>query len=116
ARPRHPVPAIGAVGRHPGHRHLPDLRRRGLHDHQPARGTVLSADRPAAEEGARVMPAALKGAWGAQLAALTIVALLAYALLLPLFVTDPFSLSGLSILDAFTPPMWMEGGNPALPL
>ena len=29
------------------------------------------------------MPAALKGAWGAQLAALTIVALLAYALLLP---------------------------------
>ncbi len=62
------------------------------------------------------MPAALKGAWGAQLAALTIVALLAYALLLPLFVTDPFSLSGLSILDAFTPPMWMEGGNPALPL
>lgn len=62
------------------------------------------------------MPAALRGAWGAQLAALTILALLAYALLLPLFVTDPFSLSGLSILDAFTPPLWMEGGNPALPL
>lgn len=62
------------------------------------------------------MPAALKGAWGAQIAALTIVALLAYALVLPLFVADPFSLSGLSILDAFTPPIWMEGGNPALPL
>lgn len=62
------------------------------------------------------MPAALKGAWGAQIAALTIVALLAYALVLPLFVADPFSLSGLSILDAFTPPVWMEGGNPALPL
>jgi peptide/nickel transport system permease protein len=50
------------------------------------------------------------------LSAAVILALVAWALAVPLVTQDPFSLAGLSILDAFTPPVWFEGGNPAFPL
>lgn len=57
-----------------------------------------------------------RNAPGPSLAAFAILALFLYAFLVPLFTADPFRLAGMSIMDSFTPPMWMEGGNPAFPL
>ena len=59
---------------------------------------------------------ALSGARGPQLAALLLVLLVLYALVTPLLMSDPFQLSGMSILDAFTPPFWMPDAQPGMPL
>lgn len=59
---------------------------------------------------------AVRSAPGPSMAAAVIVALFLYALVVPLFAADPFQLSGMSIMDSFTPPVWMEGGNPRFPL
>lgn len=64
----------------------------------------------------KVLLEALRGAPGAKVAAILILVLLAYAVLVPLIAPDPFQLSGMSIMDAFTPPFWADGGNPAMPL
>jgi peptide/nickel transport system permease protein len=53
---------------------------------------------------------------GPTFAAFAILALFLYAFLVPLFTADPFRLAGMSIMDSFTPPMWMDGGNPNFPL
>ena len=58
----------------------------------------------------------VRGAPGATVATVSIVALFAYAFLVPLFTADPFQLAGMSIMDSFTPPLWMDGGNSAFPL
>ena len=58
----------------------------------------------------------VRGAPGATVATVSIVALFAYAFLVPLFTADPFQLAGMSIMDSFTPPLWMDGGNFAFPL
>jgi peptide/nickel transport system permease protein len=65
---------------------------------------------------ARSLLSTVRAAPGATLATLSIVALFAYAFLVPLFTADPFQLAGMSIMDSFTPPLWMEGGNQAFPL
>jgi peptide/nickel transport system permease protein len=57
-----------------------------------------------------------RSAPGPTLAAFVILALFLYAFLVPLFTADPFRLAGMSIMDSFTPPMWMDGGNPNFPL
>jgi len=66
--------------------------------------------------GVRTVFGAARGAPGATIAALTIAALILYAFVVPLFTEDPFRLAGMSIMDSFTPPIWMEGGNPSFPL
>ncbi|MBS9721840.1 ABC transporter permease [Tianweitania sp. BSSL-BM11] len=65
---------------------------------------------------ARSLFSTFRSAPGATLATLAIAALFAYAFLVPLFTADPFQLAGMSIMDSFTPPLWMDGGNPAFPL
>jgi len=65
---------------------------------------------------ARSLFSTVRGAPGATLAAFLILALFLYAFLVPLFTADPFRLAGMSIMDSFTPPAWMEGGNAAFPL
>lgn len=65
---------------------------------------------------ARAIFQTARNAPGPSLAAFAILALFLYAFLVPLFTADPFRLAGMSIMDSFTPPMWMEGGNPAFPL
>lgn len=64
----------------------------------------------------KALKEALEGARGAQISAVLLLFLLVYALFVPLFVDDPFQLSGMSILDAFTPPVWMAEGSWAMPL
>ncbi|GHC72248.1 ABC transporter permease [Limoniibacter endophyticus] len=59
---------------------------------------------------------AMFSAPAATFSAIILVALFAYAILLPFFAPNPFELSGMSVLDAFTPPIWMDGGNPDFPL
>ncbi|VVT14988.1 ABC transporter permease [Rhizobium sp. EC-SD404] len=65
---------------------------------------------------ARAIFQTARNAPGPSLAAFAILALFLYAFLVPLFTADPFRLAGMSIMDSFTPPMWMEGGNPDFPL
>ena len=59
---------------------------------------------------------ALRGRPGPIGAAALILLLVAYAFVVPMFSADPFSMSGMSILDAFSPPMWMDGGIATMPL
>lgn len=59
---------------------------------------------------------AARRAPGPTVAAMSIVVLVLYAFFVPLFTDDPFRLAGMSIMDSFTPPLWMEGGNPHFPL
>ena len=59
---------------------------------------------------------ALRGRPGPIGAATLILLLVAYAFVVPMFSADPFSMSGMSILDAFSPPMWMDGGIATMPL
>ncbi|MCB8836224.1 ABC transporter permease [Aurantimonas sp. VKM B-3413] len=59
---------------------------------------------------------ALRGQPGPIAAAVIIMLLVVYAFVVPLFTADPFSMAGMSILDAFSPPAWMEGGVAAMPL
>lgn len=53
---------------------------------------------------------------GVTLAACVALTLAAFAFLVPFFAADPFDLSGTSVLDAFTPPLWMSDGNPQFPI
>jgi peptide/nickel transport system permease protein len=53
---------------------------------------------------------------GASLAALVLAGLLAYVVIIPSIAPDPFSLAGMSVLDALTPPAWMADGDPRFPL
>ncbi|QEW23146.1 Stage 0 sporulation protein KC (plasmid) [Paracoccaceae bacterium] len=64
----------------------------------------------------KALKEALSGARGAQASAVILVLLIGYALIVPLFVDDPFQLSGMSIMDAFNPPVWMDMGTWAMPL
>ncbi|MBP0614580.1 ABC transporter permease [Jiella mangrovi] len=59
---------------------------------------------------------ALRGRPGPICAAVLILLFIAYAFVVPLFSADPFSMAGMSILDAFSPPVWMDGGTAAMPL
>ena len=59
---------------------------------------------------------ALRGQPGPIAATAFILLLVLYAFAVPLFTADPFSMAGMSILDAFTPPLWMDGGQTAMPL
>ncbi|MAU95223.1 MAG: ABC transporter permease [Fulvimarina sp.] len=59
---------------------------------------------------------ALRGQPGPIAATAFILLLVLYAFTVPLFTADPFSMAGMSILDAFTPPLWMDGGQTAMPL
>ena len=70
----------------------------------------MPAHRPRPRRSARLL-AAMKAAPAPTLAALLILALFVYAFVVPLFSIDPFALSGMSILDSFTPPAWMADGN-----
>lgn len=66
--------------------------------------------------GVRSLFGAARRAPGPTVAAMSIVVLVLYAFFVPLFTDDPFRLAGMSIMDSFTPPLWMEGGNPSFPL
>lgn len=66
--------------------------------------------------GVRSIFGAARRAPGPTVAAMSIVVLVLYAFFVPLFTDDPFRLAGMSIMDSFTPPLWMEGGNPSFPL
>jgi peptide/nickel transport system permease protein len=60
--------------------------------------------------------AAVLSAPGASAAAAVALLLTCFAFTVPLFTPDPFNLASSSVLDAFTPPLWMADGNPAFPL
>lgn len=53
---------------------------------------------------------------GPSIAAMVAILLGLFALIVPLVTPDPFNLASSFILDAFTPPMWMEGGSAEFPL
>ena len=59
---------------------------------------------------------ALSAARGPFAAGLAAAALIAFAFLTPLFAADPFSPVNSSLLDAFTPPLWLKDGMRAFPL
>ena len=59
---------------------------------------------------------AAKGAPGPTLAAIVGILLAAFAFIVPLFAPDPFNLASTSVMDAFTPPMWMADGSKVFPL
>jgi peptide/nickel transport system permease protein len=59
---------------------------------------------------------AMRNAPGPTFSALVILALALYAVIVPMFAVNPFELSGMSVLDAFTPPFWMADANPDFPL
>ena len=61
-------------------------------------------------------PEALRGQKIVTFAVMVVLALVAFALLTPFFAKDPFSLAGMSIMDSYLPPSWMEGGDPNFPL
>ncbi|TPW30211.1 ABC transporter permease [Pararhizobium mangrovi] len=63
----------------------------------------------------RGLAEAFRGRPGPIVAATLIVLLVVYAFVLPLVTADPFSMSGMSILDAFSPPIWMDGGQATMP-
>jgi len=62
------------------------------------------------------LPSSVTSAPAASVAASLAVLLAVFAFVVPFFTSDPFSLANSSILDAFTPPVWMADGNPAFPL
>ncbi|MEJ1158410.1 ABC transporter permease [Prosthecomicrobium sp. N25] len=53
---------------------------------------------------------------GPSLAAVMLVLLLAYVIVVPLVTPNPFSFAGMSVLDALTPPIWKPDGDPRFPL
>ncbi|MCJ9672741.1 MULTISPECIES: ABC transporter permease [unclassified Neorhizobium] len=59
---------------------------------------------------------AMRRAPGPTFCAVTILALLVYAFVLPLFSLNPFEFSGMSVLDSFIPPAWMADGSADFPL
>ncbi|WP_105441100.1 ABC transporter permease [Neorhizobium sp. T25_13] len=59
---------------------------------------------------------AMRRAPGPTFCAVTILALLVYAFVVPLFSLNPFEFSGMSVLDSFIPPAWMADGSPDFPL
>jgi peptide/nickel transport system permease protein len=60
--------------------------------------------------------AAVRSAPGASAAAAIALMLTCFAFTVPLLTPDPFNLASSSVLDAFTPPLWMADGNPVFPL
>jgi peptide/nickel transport system permease protein len=62
------------------------------------------------------LPSSVTSAPAASVAAFLAVLLAVFAFAVPFLTSDPFSLANSSILDAFTPPIWMADGNPAFPL
>lgn len=59
---------------------------------------------------------AMRRAPGPTFCAVTILALLVYAFVVPLFSLNPFEFSGMSVLDSFIPPAWMADGSADFPL
>ncbi|MCK8779244.1 ABC transporter permease [Rhizobium sp. NTR19] len=53
---------------------------------------------------------------GATLCAIVILLMFVYAFVTPLFSQNPFEFAGMSVLDSFIPPMWMEEGMSDFPL
>jgi peptide/nickel transport system permease protein len=71
----------------------------------------LEAQAPAAR-----LAAAMWSAPGASVSALVAILLAGFAFIVPLVSADPFNLAGSSVLDAFTPPVWLPEGLPQFPL
>lgn len=59
---------------------------------------------------------ALRASVPASVSLVILLVLLAFALIGPMIWPDPFAMSGMNIMQSFTPPMWQADGTPDLPL